>query len=44
MKSSECWRVKMNLERIEKVNVSRGKMQLAVKPWEIVTISLPGNP
>jgi hypothetical protein len=30
----------MNHERIEKVNVSRGKIQLAVKPWEIVTISL----
>jgi hypothetical protein len=41
--SAECWRVKMNLERIERVNVSRGKIQLAVKPWEIVTISLPGN-
>jgi hypothetical protein len=44
MKSSECWRVKMNHERIEKVNVSRGKMQLAVKSWEIVTLSLTGNP
>jgi hypothetical protein len=43
VKSSECWRVKMNHERIEKVNLSRGKMQLAVKPWEIVTISLPEN-
>ena len=30
-------------ERIEKVNVSRGKLQLAVKPWEIVTIALPAG-
>jgi hypothetical protein len=43
IKSSECWRVKLNHERIEKVDVSNGKIRLVVKPWEIVTISLPGN-
>jgi hypothetical protein len=42
-KSAECWRVKLNHERIAKVDVSGGKLQLAVKPWEIVTLALPAG-
>jgi len=40
LKSSKCSQVKLNTEKIQKVNCNKGKIKLEFKPWEIITIAL----
>ena len=43
LKSAECNKVKLNREKVQKIQNVNGKVQLDFKPWEIITLTLSNN-